>query len=1659
MEDKSSGDKLVSGSLPMLGPESSSLDFRSWFNGMSAVINSVSEFNLLVDPAPGVPLGGVEIAQLANANQRRVEEARREEWLQWQKGQKRASALLLTAVAQNKNAQNLLEGQRSAVVPVLRAGENLLIAEMMTHLQQHYIPINALRAIKTEQAVKDIKLKRNEPLTKFLVRFEDAINNATAQGKVYTLLEKRSMLDSALKSGEKVMETLVTSLQLQIGDMTWVQIVSYLSQFDDTALGSARLVPDKPKSSRLDTIAAIDRKKKSCDHCGKPNHTPEKCWQLHPELIPKKIKEMRKKKGAKKRKEADSKEPDKSGKKARKSWPALAEEEDSASLIDCLDELLHVGEEDADSDWIFLDSCASRLLFLLRSRDLIKNYRKCRRLLGTAHAKGSLWIRGEGHVAGEAVDHCPELRRSILSLGRVHSWGLTAKLPPDSAPLLVDGADVAILRGEYRLSMPCFCLSEVCDLLLSLSSQESEVIMINSDAEDDVSMFDMVAAVTRSMDKPEGRPLFLPPHVRNDAARDAGFQSDHPHVDDVRGAEGGASIAAETSGQAVSTGASRHLGIWEGDKSTKLPQRALTDPEKMTLLHLRMGHIFVQKLTDGYVRMRYSGYTIPRSMLAKKAANKLPKCSACYRSKQRRRHMHPSSDLITKFRTGECIWLDIHVFLNMVGYDGTAYRANFSDMASGFTLSYGLQSKDQLVDCFPLVLEEYHIRNELSWKYLYSDQESAALSEKAKQWLRDHRNIEFVSSPTDTPEMNGPAEGVNRVLGSMTLAMLHHSGREVEFWPAAYDYAVQIKFVMPAFTAKGYMSPFEYLTGRAPNISHFRVWGSTCFVLEPRSEHRKDWHPRSVVGFFLKLSGSPAGYSVWVPELHGPVVSVNVEFDEAIPDPGVEYHRALEESVVPVAEEELSVSELKKRYLGKHFVEEDNGLLYRVVGIRTLRDRTIVADVMLEGGKKKNRSPLHVADMMRMVDEPKNSEAAARALQEAIDIQQTREENSPSYRDSLILLEDTCKGVDPRVEHTTDIAPVRSVSIADNTLLSGVSSCCSIASGETKEGGHCCDESDFEDTGDGVALVTDALVAAMEAADLEGKYNMCDAPRDRHAMLRLPAELKEQFLAAEEKELSSIQEREVVESECPIPKGVKLIDSRMVYSWKDPVAQAGNSDAKPARMAKARMVMKDFKNRADDLRETFAPTGKGVTFRLIMLLCTLLIMQCDHIDVNTAFLYADLVSPLYMNPPTGFPCRPGHCWKIVKALYGCRTAPREWYKVLRLFVISLGFMQTVLDPCLFYYGAGDMFMLIYFYVDDILLFTKYGTEYGARLKEKFFSRFKCKDLGRVKRFLGVWVEQSPDFDSLCLHQRPYCEQIVEKYGSWWSSVYPTAKKTPLPQNVQERLAKEEPEPGCGTKWFDWWNTFPYLQMIGAALYLAINTRPDIIFAVCMLARFSKLKSVAACKALCWMYSYLSGSVSIGIKYCNFSGLSFAECLDLFGFSDADWASDLRSRRSTAGFIVFACGGPLAWGSKLMATIAASSMESEYMAAYFLGQMLLFIRNVLGELGFKLTKPTPFFMDAMSAVQSLKNPVFHARTKHIDIKWHWLRQHIGSNFSLYHVRTVDMSADLLTKMAVFRVWCSLLPHILGEEVRSSTEIIAAQSREKGADFPRGGVEKP
>jgi hypothetical protein len=530
----------------------------------------------------------------------------------------------------------------------------------------------------------------------------------------------------------------------------------------------------------------------------------------------------------------------------------------------------------------------------------------------------------------------------------------------------------------------------------------------------------------------------------------------------------------------------------------------------------------------------------------------------------------------------------------------------------------------------------------------------------------------------------------------------------------------------------------------------------------------------------------------------------------------------------------------------------------------------------------------------------------------------------------------------------------------------------------------------------------------------------------------------------------------------PIPKGVRPIATRFVYATKDPVAQEvkkakrGKKGRKAERMAKARLTMKDIKRGGDNLRETFAPTGQTATFRWLMMIAMVLQLLCDHVDVNTAFLYANLTHPMYITGAPGRLCPAGYCLKVVKALYGCREAPREWYHCLRDEIVdNMGFIQSALDPCLFFRFPGlPTIQIIYIYVDDILVFCADRIILDG-LKAKIRARFAIKDLGAVKRYLGVWVDMKPDFSGLFLHQTDYCIKVLETFKDWFS-MFLTPRLTPLPASFHELIAAETEPIDPSDLNYAWLIMFPYLQIIGALLYLATNTRPDIMFAVCLLARYSKTRQQAACRGVAHLLSYLSGTVGMGIRYTidpSMLGKAMQLILDIYGMSDADWASCLKTRRSTFGWLVFALGGVIAWGSKLMATIAASSMESEYMSAYHRGQQLLWYRGLMKEIGYPITKPTPFFMDAAVALYAIRDPALRTRSKHIDVKIKWLLMHYLKCFIFIHVRTEDMTADLLTKPSALRVWVELIGHLMGVDIRGSVQLQLAQERAKNTPFPK------
>ena len=291
-----------------------------------------------------------------------------------------------------------------------------------------------------------------------------------------------------------------------------------------------------------------------------------------------------------------------------------------------------------------------------------------------------------------------------------------------------------------------------------------------------------------------------------------------------------------------------------------------------------------------------------------------------------------------------------------------------------------------------------------------------------------------------------------------------------------------------------------------------------------------------------------------------------------------------------------------------------------------------------------------------------------------------------------------------------------------------------------------------------------------------------------------------------------------------------------------------------------------------------------------------------------------------------------------------------------------------------------------------------------RIKNQFTERYEMKDLGELNFYLGMKITRTSDF--IKLDQSAYIREILEKYDYLLHGYEGRTYNTPMERELKlrkfERLSMNEKQKAYVSE-------FPYQNIVGALLYLALNTRPDISYAVGVLARFNTYPNFRACKALVRLLIYLRSTPKVGIQFRN-------DDLNLFAYSDADWAGDLDTRRSTTGYIVYAAGGPIAWQSKLQSTIAVSTMEAEYNSAFAAIQELIWLKGVLKEIGISIDDPITLHMDAKSAIALAKNPMHHKRSKHIDIKYHWLREHTYEDGTIHleHCVTEDMVADLMTK---------------------------------------------
>ncbi|KAJ9568575.1 LOW QUALITY PROTEIN: hypothetical protein OSB04_004541 [Centaurea solstitialis] len=454
-----------------------------------------------------------------------------------------------------------------------------------------------------------------------------------------------------------------------------------------------------------------------------------------------------------------------------------------------------------------------------------------------------------------------------------------------------------------------------------------------------------------------------------------------------------------------------------------------------------------------------------------------------------------------------------------------------------------------------------------------------------------------------------------------------------------------------------------------------------------------------------------------------------------------------------------------------------------------------------------------------------------------------------------------------------------------------------------------------------------------------------------------------------------------------LPANKKAIGCKWVFTEKV------NPDGSVARL-KARLVAKGYaQTYGVDYSETFSPVAKVPSIRLFISLAATYNWVLHQLDVKNAFLHGDLHEEVYMEQPPGFVAQgeSGRVCKLRKSLYGLKQSPRAWFGRFNAVVTEFGLRRSAYDHSVFFASSSSGCILLVVYVDDIVITG--SDETGImKLKDFLASQFQTKDLGPLKYFLGI--EVSRNRKGICLSQRKYCLDILNDSGMIETKPCEAPMIPNMKLNVKDGDLLEDPE--------------KYRRIVGKLNYLTI-TRPDIAFPVGVVSQFMSSPRTPHWEAVRHILKYLKGAPGLGILYQNHNHHVIE------GFTDADYDGDPTNRQSTTGYCVFVGGNLVSWKSKKQNVVSRSSAESEYRAMAQTTCELIWLRNLLGELGFAQSKPMNLYCDNEAAIHIANNPVFHERTKHIEVDCHFTREKLeDGTISTPFVRTGSQLADVFTK---------------------------------------------
>jgi hypothetical protein len=466
-----------------------------------------------------------------------------------------------------------------------------------------------------------------------------------------------------------------------------------------------------------------------------------------------------------------------------------------------------------------------------------------------------------------------------------------------------------------------------------------------------------------------------------------------------------------------------------------------------------------------------------------------------------------------------------------------------------------------------------------------------------------------------------------------------------------------------------------------------------------------------------------------------------------------------------------------------------------------------------------------------------------------------------------------------------------------------------------------------------------------------------------------------------------------------VPPGKRIRKGKPVFHIKR------DEDGKAVRW-KVRLVFKGFEQiYGKDYTKTTSPTARMESWRILLHIAASLDWDAQQIDVKTAFLYGLLPDDevQYMQQPIGFEesGKEDWVWQLQRGLYGMKQSGRIWNQTLNAQMIDWGFTRLTCESCIYYRKTDTGIIISAVHVDDYLSIADSKGE-NERFKDQMRKVWTISELGTARFIMGIAISWDKTARTVALSQTALIDKIIEQFRQ--KDAHPVS----APFEPGCKLRRTNPQ-SITPEERSQLVKLPYRSLVGCLLYLAISTRPDISYAVQQLSQFLDSYSFEHWGAAIRLVRYLKGTRELKLYLGGDSPILLRAC------SDSDWANCLDTRRSVGGYVCSLGSGAISWAARKQKVVAASSCEAEYIAAFETAKECIWLRTLLEAIDHRQTNHTIISCDNTATKTLSEDPLLHSRVKHVDIKYHFLRERVQSgDLRLTYINTRENAADMFTK---------------------------------------------